>query len=189
VTQATNPTTRDQMVRTATALFQRIGYRATSWRRLVSEGGTPWGSAYHHFPGGKEELGVAAIELDADVIRRAIERAFERHADPGDAIRWWFGKAAKMLRDSDFEAGCPVGTIVLEMVPGSPALTAACRAAFSGWTAQLATLLRGRGYDAERARMIATATLTALEGGLMISRVYASTEPLDRAADQVVALL
>ena len=189
VTQATTPTTREQMVRTATALFQRVGYRATSWRRLVSEGGTPWGSAYHHFPGGKEELGVAAIELGADVVRRTIERAFERHEHPADAIRWWFGKAATMLRDSDFEAGCPVGTIVLEMVPESPALTAACRTAFSGWTGQLATLLRERGYDAERARTIATATMTVLEGGLMLSRVYASTEPLDRAADQVVALL
>ncbi len=190
VTQATTPTTREQMVRTATALFQRAGYNSTSWRRLVSEGGTPWGSAYHHFPGGKEELGVAAIELAADVVRRTIERAFERYEHPADAIRWWFGKDAKMLRDSDFEAGCPIATIVLEMVPGSPALTAACRTAFSGWTAQLSTLLCERGgYDAERASILATAALTALEGGLMLSRVYASTEPLDRAADQVVALL
>ena len=55
--------TRDRMIEAAMSLLQRRGYRATSWRVLTQESGTPWGSVQHHFPGGKEELGVAAIEL------------------------------------------------------------------------------------------------------------------------------
>ena len=90
------------MITTAMELFRREGYPATSWRRLIEAAGTPWGSAYHHFPGGKEELGVAAIELGSRVVTKTVERAFEKHERTEDAIRWWFGKAAQALAADDY---------------------------------------------------------------------------------------
>ena len=56
------------MIDTAVRLFQLHGYHATSWRGLVTASETPWGSVHHHFPGGKEELGVAAITTGGDMV-------------------------------------------------------------------------------------------------------------------------
>ncbi|MBW8856934.1 MAG: TetR family transcriptional regulator, partial [Bradyrhizobium sp.] len=58
------------------SLFQREGYAAASWRRLVQESGAPWGSAYHYFPDGKEQVGVAALEWAAQNVAGGIAQCF-----------------------------------------------------------------------------------------------------------------
>jgi TetR/AcrR family transcriptional repressor of lmrAB and yxaGH operons len=162
------------MVETAARLFQSEGYHATSWRRLVAESGTPWGSVHHHFPGGKEELGVAAIELGADAVAAVIDHCFEEHpGDPAAAVTAWFALSAKLMDSSDYSAGCPVATVALETTATSAPLAAASRAAFERWEAALAAHLDDPA--------LAGTLLTLLEGGLVRARVHGSTEPLAEA--------
>lgn len=168
-------------------LFRREGYTATSWRRLVDEAGTPWGSAYHHFPGGKEELAVAAIGLATEVTISTIRHAFEHRDSAEDAVRWWYRKAGQALASDDYRSGCPLATVALEVANGSPVLTEACRAAFARWHTVLAELLSGQGHD--DADGLAMAIVNNLEGALLISRVRRSVEPLAMAADHVAILL
>ncbi len=177
------------MLATAVRLFQRDGYHATSWRRLVDEAGTPWGSAHHHFPGGKEQLGVEAVQLGADFAIDGVRRGFERHDSPEDAIRWWYRKAGRRLADADYRGGCPLATITLETVNGSPKLTAACREAFDRWQGVLTELLREHGYAAEAATELAVAIIHNFEGALLLSRVRRDTNPLELAAEQIAVLL
>src|SRR4051794_4816372 len=113
--------TRDTMVMTAARLFQRDGYHATSWRGLVKEAGTPWGSINHHFPGGKEELGVAAIAAGAPAVEALIEHCFASTAGPAEAIERWFALSAELMEAEAYRAGCPVATVALETTPHSPA--------------------------------------------------------------------
>jgi TetR/AcrR family transcriptional repressor of lmrAB and yxaGH operons len=177
------------MVSTAMNLFRREGYPATSWRRLVEAAGTPWGSAYHHFPGGKEELAVAAIELGTEVVATMVRQAFERTGSIEDAVRWWYGKAGQALAADDYRGGCPLATITLEMANGSPALTEACRWAFTTWHELLTGLLGEHGHARETADDLAVAIMNNLEGALLLSRVRRSTEPLTLAAGHVALLL
>ena len=182
-----NPTTRERMVSAAMTLFRREGYTATSWRRLVDEAGTPWGSAYHHFPGGKEQLAVAAIGLAVDTTLATVDRAFERGETAEDAVRWWYRKAGQALAAGDYRSGCPLATLALEVVNDSPVLTEACRAGFDRWHETLTGHLTARGC--EPAAELATAIVTNIEGALLLSRVRRSAEPLDLAADHVATLL
>jgi TetR/AcrR family transcriptional repressor of lmrAB and yxaGH operons len=185
VPDTTTATTRERMISTAMTLFRRDGYAATSWRHLVEEAGTPWGSAYHHFPGGKEELAVAAVELGSAVVAKTVRRAFERTETAEDAVRWWFGKAGQALAADDYRGGCPVATITLELANNSPALTEACLAAFTRWHELLTTLLTERGFDSARADDLAIAVVNNLEGALLLCRVRRSLEPLEHAANHV----
>jgi TetR/AcrR family transcriptional repressor of lmrAB and yxaGH operons len=178
-------TTRERMISTAMTLFRREGYQATSWRRLVEEAGTPWGSAYHHFPGGKEQLAVAAIELGTAVVTKTVRRAFERNETIEDAVSWWYRKAGEALAADDYRGGCPLATITLEMAHASPAITKACEDAFAAWHALLVDLLGGHGADGDKAEDLATAIVTNLEGALLVSRVRRSPDPLERAARHV----
>ncbi|MEC3977710.1 TetR/AcrR family transcriptional regulator [Amycolatopsis sp. H20-H5] len=185
----TTATTRERMVSTAMTLFRRDGYAATSWRHLVEEAGTPWGSAYHHFPGGKEQLAVAAVELGTTVVAATVRRAFERTETVEDAVRWWFGKAGQALAADGYRGGCPVATITLELANSSPALTEACRAAFTSWHELLTGLLAGHGFDAARADDLAIAAMNNLEGALLLCRVRRSLDPLERAAAHVALVI
>ncbi|WP_233621857.1 TetR/AcrR family transcriptional regulator [Amycolatopsis sp. WAC 04182] len=181
-------TTRERMISTAMTLFRREGYQATSWRRLVEQAGTPWGSAYHHFPGGKEQLAVAAIGLGTAVVAKTVRRAFQRNETVEDAVAWWYRKAGEALAADDYRGGCPLATITLEMAHASPAITKACQDAFAAWHTLLVELLSDV-KDVKDPEDIATAIMNNLEGALLVSRVHRSSDALDRAARHVALVL
>jgi TetR/AcrR family transcriptional regulator, lmrAB and yxaGH operons repressor len=173
--------TREQMVDAAAQLFQREGYHATSWRRLVDESGAPWGSISHHFPGGKEELGVAAIERGGAAVTALIEHCFAQRRSAARAVGDWFAFSARMLEDTGYAAGCPVATVALETAATSPALAGASRDAFAAWERALRAGLTAHGLPRARAAALAGTVLTLMEGALIRARVERSTEPVTAA--------
>lgn len=181
--------TKGRMVATAARLLQQRGYAATSWRQLVEEAGTPWGSTYHHFPGGKEELAVAAIELSSEQVARFIDRCFDHSEHPAQAIGAWFAGAAASLDKSGYRDGCPVATVALETVPESPSITAAVRTAFGLWSERVTERLTQAGVAQPRAQELATIILINLEGGLVIARVAGNAHPLELAGSEMERLL
>jgi TetR/AcrR family transcriptional repressor of lmrAB and yxaGH operons len=177
------------MIESAAQLFQRHGYHAVSWRGLIEAAGTPWGSIHHHFPGGKEELGVAAIDLGADFLAAVIEQCFATTGSADAAVREWFRVTTDFVRESEFRAGCPVAIVALETTPHSEALTTASRRAFQRWESLLSEKLAAAGIARDRARELAGLVLTLLEGALLLSRVHASSAPLERAGAHAYSLV
>ena len=53
--------TRQRLVTAGADLFRHQGYAGTGVKQIVTAAQAPFGSMYHHFPGGKEELGAEAI--------------------------------------------------------------------------------------------------------------------------------
>lgn len=171
------------MVDTAVRLFRSQGYAATSWRGLVAESGTPWGSVQHHFPGGKQELAIAALGAGEDVALGAIRIAFDKYSNPGDAIAWWFGKAQLLLERSEYEQGCPIAMLALHS--GDPVIAAASRDALQRWQSELSTRLAEAGYD--DSDDLALSVLTTLEGALVLAKGLRSSRPLELAAAEMRA--
>ncbi len=177
------------MIETAVRLFQQHGYHATSWRELVAAAGTPWGSAHHHFPGGKEQLGIAAIEAGAQATAASIVESTLENADPATAVRAWCRTRAGELAAADFREGCPIAAVALDVGDGSHALRDACRTAFALWTDLLATRFVAAGATRKRARELATLIVLTVEGALLLARVSRSQTPLLLAGDQLATLL
>lgn len=189
--------TRQRMIEATERLLRRDGYAATGWRTVVEEAGAPWGSAYHHFPGGKEQLAAEAVELggahvlaalDA-AINSAMDSARDAAASPADGVRRWFTLAARNLAHSGFADGCPVATVALETAPGSERLSQACGAAIRSWETRLSEEFVRAGADPVRAAQLATLTVGNLEGALLLARLARGTEPLELAADLICGLL
>jgi TetR/AcrR family transcriptional repressor of lmrAB and yxaGH operons len=181
--------TKSRMVETALRLFQRTGYHATSWRTLIDAGKTPWGSAHHHFPGGKEQLGVAAIALGDEAMAGAIRQAFDASRSVPDAVRAWCAASAERLEKSGYREGCPIATVALETVPGVDALTDACSRAFEHWTDAIAAKLVAAGVKRKRAAELATVVLAGIEGALVVARVGRSKRPLVLTGEHLAQLL
>ena len=55
--------TRAKMLEAAAMLFEREGYSGAGLNAILDQSAAPRGSLYFHFPGGKEELAIAAIEM------------------------------------------------------------------------------------------------------------------------------
>jgi len=160
--------TRTRLIETAAYLFHRRGYAGVGINEILKLAKAPKGVLYHHFPGGKPELGVAAVVLSAEIFDDQIRAAAEEAKDASEFIVALGELTADDLMRTNFEAGCPLATIALETAPNEASLTAACRAGFEKWIATTADELSGFGL--KDARSLAELVLTSLEGALAIAR-------------------
>src|SRR3972149_8976232 len=53
--------TRERILGVSAEIFRRQGYEGTGLKQIVAAAKVPFGSLYHFFPGGKEQLGAEAI--------------------------------------------------------------------------------------------------------------------------------
>lgn len=170
--------TKTRMTVAAAQLFQRHGYHAVGFRRIVEESGAPRGSIYHHFPGGKEQLAVEAVALSGAAMLRTIEQVTAEAADVAGMLEGLAEVLAGWLETSAFEAGCPVATVALECAPEIDDITAACREVFRGWIGVLRARLVAEGWGDEEAGDLATTIVAAVEGALLLARVERDAAPL-----------
>jgi TetR/AcrR family transcriptional regulator, lmrAB and yxaGH operons repressor len=172
----------------AVRLLRQQGFHGTALHDILAAAGTPRGSLYFHFPGGKEEIGEAALTLAAEAARRAIAHLGET-AENAEAFvtRIARGMAAE-LEGSGFKEGCPIATTALETAAQSEVLGAAARTAFKAWEREIGRGLLRFGISADDADLVATLVLSQFEGALLLARTYKSLEPM-RRAEQAVKLL
>jgi TetR/AcrR family transcriptional repressor of lmrAB and yxaGH operons len=173
----------------AARLFRQQGYHGTALHDILAAGGAPRGSLYFHFPKGKEEIGVAALTLAGEAVRKAIAKAAETSENAEIfLIRVVRGMAAD-LEKSGYKEGCPIATTALETAAQSEALGAATRNAFQKWELEIKRGLFRFGLPAGDAELAATLVLSQLEGALLLARTYRSPEPLNRAEHALKLLL
>lgn len=166
------------MVATAAHLFQRHGYHAVGFRRIVDDSGAPRGSIYHHFPGGKQQLAVEAVELSGNALVRTVERITADAPDVAGVLEGLADVLSGWLESSSFEAGCPVATVALECAPGIGSITRACQQVFRGWIGVFADRLVDEGWREADAADFATTVVAAVEGALLLARVEGDAQPL-----------
>ena len=180
--QGVSTTPREKMIVSAALLMRERGVGATSFSEVIQRSGAPRGSIYHHFPGGKAQLIEAATRYAGDFTAAGLLAAL-RHDDPVRAVHEFTQTWTKILRQSDFGAGCPVVAATLEG-ERSPLARAAAGAAFAQWESLIAQALAPYTTSA-RARSIATLFITAIEGAVIIARAQRSTAPLQRVAAEL----
>ena len=170
--------TRRQLVETTAQLLQKQGLNGTGLLQVLAESGAPRGSLYFHFPGGKEQLTVEAIEYSRAVISGWLRKSLDAHPDPGAALADIAERYARRVERSEFTLGCPIAAVALEGTPVSERLRQATEAALGEREELLAGHLVAADIEPARAHAVATAFLSGLEGALMLSRARRSAEPL-----------
>ena len=180
---------RQTVVWAAAKLFRRQGYSGTGLRDILAASGAARGSLYHHFPGGKEEIGAAAVTAAGSLVTETFQELANLSDSPADFLRHYTDLLVRWLEASKFRDGCPITTTLLETTPGSAAITAAGRAVFDDWSGVMEMLLARHGWPAERIAPTATAIIAGLEGALMLARVRGSSQPIRDTAEALCALL
>ena len=179
---------RARMVTSAALLIRERGAHSTAIADVLAHSGAPRGSAYHYFPGGRGQLLCEAVDYAADFVADAIVDAETGVAMLDTAVRFY----RQGLLDSDYRAGCPVLAVAVEAGdPDNRTAAAVERAgvAFDRWQDLIADRLVGDGFPRKRARALATLTIAALEGALVLARTGRDVEPLDTVHRQLRGLL
>ena len=189
MTETPTPGTRERLIAAMTDALRRRGLHGIGLTELLAQAGAPKGVLYHHFPGGKTELAVAAIDDVVARMLRGLEALLASTPDPIAATRRWMAGATAHLRDTGFESGCPLATVALESRPEDAALREALARAFATLRERIARALEEHGEPRAQAQGIAALIVATYEGGLLQARVAQSSEPIAQATETLLSLL
>lgn len=186
---AERPDTRQRLIAAMREALRRRGLHGIGLNELLAEAGAPKGVLYHHFPGGKTALAVAAID---DSVRRLCAQLDAMLASGQPLIvvlEGWLAGGERKLEQSGYAAGCPLATVALESTPQDPEIRAAVDAGFSAFRQRIAAALRAQGRSADASEALAALIVSAYEGGLMQARVAGNTESMVRIGQALRLLL
>ena len=171
--------TRERIVDTTTELFRRHGYSGTGLKQIVADANAPFGSIYHFFPGGKEQLGAEVIRRSGRMYMEIVMATLADAPDPVSAMTYGFEVAATVLRETEWIDPCPVAAVAAEVASSNEPLRLATAEVFASWIEAGAAWLATYGIAPERARDLAVVFTELLEAGFLLSRAMRTTEPLE----------
>jgi TetR/AcrR family transcriptional regulator, lmrAB and yxaGH operons repressor len=174
---------RRRMIESAVTLLAIRGLQGTAFSDVLDHSGAPRGSVYHHFPGGKDALVGAAIELAGN---RALSVLDAVAGEPPRVVTRYFLEIwRQVLVRSGLRAGCAV--LAVTVATDSPELLDHAADIFQAWRARIAELYVLGGMEVKAAARLATTLVAASEGAVVVSRAERSLEPFELVAEELVA--
>jgi AcrR family transcriptional regulator len=178
--------TKDRILDTTAELFRRQGYTGTGMKQIAAAAAAPFGSLYHFFPGGKEDLGCEVIRTSGRLYTQLFATVALEAPDVVTAVGDFFAGAAETLRETDYADACPIATVALEVASTNEPLREATAEVFAEWIDGATRYFAFSGIPRERSRELAFAMLCLLEGAFIFSRAMRSTESLHIAGATAV---
>lgn len=176
---------RERMVAGATELLATKGLQATSFSEVIELTGTPRGSIYHHFPGGKDELVLAALQMSREQLTSMLGRLDRQRPDV--LLATWFEAWRELLTSSDYGSGC--AAVAVTVATESDELRAASGECFTHWVGEIAQLFTAAGMASDQAADFAGALLAATEGAIVMARATRGLDGFERVERQMTCLL
>ena len=163
-------------------LFRRNGYTGTGLKQIVTTANAPFGSLYHFFPGGKEQLGAEVIRSSGMMYLQLFEIFFAPAPDLVSGVEAFFAGAAVTLRETGYADACPIATVALEVASTNEPLRKATAEVFTAWIDAGTKGFAKFGLAEDVARSLTLSLVASLEGAFVLSRALRSTEPLEVAS-------
>jgi AcrR family transcriptional regulator len=179
--------TKTRMLDSAADVLRERGAAGLTIDEVLTRSGAPRGSVYHHFPDGRTQILTEALRYAGDSITAKIEAA----AVEGGMnllhrfVEFW----EQLLRDTHFTAGCPVVAAAIGSAPEEQQLTTTAGEIFQSWREALTRSFVGEGFPSAEASALATTSLAAVEGAVVLCRATHTTEPLREVAEQIEFLV
>ena len=180
---------RQKIVKAATRLFNIQGYHATGLNQILKESGAPKGSLYYHFPDGKEQLAVEAVNKMAAQIEEDIKQVMNQYDHALDAFQAHVKQIAKHFDEDDLFEGLPIGLLAAETSLMSEPLRKACKDAFESWESLYCEKLIQDGFEPEKAHRLSLLVNSMIEGAITRSLTNLNGQPLLNISDCLPEIL
>jgi TetR/AcrR family transcriptional regulator, transcriptional repressor for nem operon len=180
--------TRSRIVNAAADLIYARGVDRTSLDDVMVESGVSKSQLYHYFAD-KDALVLEVITLQTERVLNAQQP----HLDAMDslkALRMW-GDAIIKLNARAHAKGCPLGSLASELANDSEAARTRLAASFAMWSDSIErglTKMRQSGalLPSTNPHELAVALLSAVQGGLLLSKTTQTSRPLEIAIDMAI---
>lgn len=181
--------TRDRIVAAAAGLMYARGVAGTSTEDVQVAAGVSASQIYHYF-GDKRALTRAVIEYQTDTIL-GIQEPLLARLDDLEALRAWAEAIVAIQRANGYRGGCPLGSLASELAENDSDARQDLATSYRRWHRAIHTGLaalqeRGEldpGADIDK---LATALLTTLQGGLLLTKTLRDSEPLETALTAMI---
>jgi TetR/AcrR family transcriptional repressor of lmrAB and yxaGH operons len=170
-------TTRERLIRAAVFLFQSQGYHGVGLTAILTRARAPKGSLYHHFPGGKEDLAVAAVDWLGAEVDQFLEARLAAGLGGSDLMLAFARHGATDLAGRGMIRGSLIAVLTQDAIAESAAIRAALSRVLGGWRNRIATAF-AREMPAEQANAAALVAFALLSGATSIARLSGQAEDL-----------
>jgi TetR/AcrR family transcriptional repressor of nem operon len=175
--------TRDRIVAAAAKLIGERGVADTSIDEVLERAGASKGQLYHYFED-REALLRAVVAHNADGVLSWVGGPL----DSWTAIRSSFDAMVDLQRERQARGGCPIGSLVGQLAEADENARLALADGLGRWETRLrdglrSMQLRGKLAANADASRLATATLAAIQGGLLLTQTSRDPNQLAIALD------
>ncbi len=177
--------TRSRILTAAQRLFRKRGYHATGLADILTLAQAPKGSLYHHFPGGKEAIGVCVIANMAEGLLGLLAASRARSTEA--MVLQVGAQLLAVMEKTDYEI-CTLFAAFTAERQTSPALGEAVGQAYDGFVDAMAARLQRDGVVPKAARDTALMVTALLEGGSLLSQAQQNSNAFRLGVKQAAAL-
>lgn len=189
--------TRQRLIEAGAEILRRQGYNGTGIQQVLDGCNVPKGSFYHFFKS-KEDFALQVVDHHAVRLAAGLRTLFaDSSKTPLARLRSFFDYFLACYSDPDDQlssCGCPIGNLVQEMAPVSPAFRQRLENVILDLEKNMAGLLRqaqaqgempARLDPEETARFIAA----SWQGAILRMKAAGDPTPLARARDFLMELV
>jgi AcrR family transcriptional regulator len=183
--------TRNRVLDAASALVFEHGVAGTTLDDVRAAADVSKGQLYHYFAD-KEDLIHAVVD-------RTIQQVLDAQPALADLSSWtaiakWFDDLVELQAARHAVGGCPIGGLASELAETDEQARTELAAGFDRWEAPLRKGLlemraRGKLRRGADPAQLATATLAAIQGGLVLTQTRRDPQQLRIALDAAYAYL
>ncbi len=171
-------TPREQIIQATCILLEKQGFPATGLNEIVRESGAPKGSLYHYFPEGKEQLVSEAVLYSGEILVNRLRVELDKDPDPIQAMYAYILRLADKIEEKQFTAGNPLSIVAIESAAASERISQSCQQVYGKMESVFREKLTSSGMSSTLAEEKACLMMIGLEGGILLSRVRQTADPL-----------
>jgi len=166
-------------------VFRQYGYEGTTMSRLSAATGLVKSSLYHHFPVGKEEMALAALDYLRSGLDVNILQPLRAEGAPRDRLH-----AMNQVVEAFYNHGkrsCLLA--LLSLGSAKDLFNVQVREVLNLWIDALATVVMETGIDPITARQRAEDAIVQIQGAIILAHGMDDTAPFDRALQRLPEIL
>lgn len=168
-------TTRNRLIEATITLMRRTGLSGAGINEIVRESGSPKGSVYHFFPGGKHQIVKEGLTAYTERVVAFIDAILSSKREPGEKVKALFNAFAERIEQGKFRQSCPVGTVCLDLDAQVDDLRPVVADAFEQYKNAITVHFAFR--ERRRADSFAGLILTTIQGAYIRGRADRSGKP------------
>ena len=181
---------KNTIIETAVELLQIQGYSSTGINEIIEKSGSPRGSLYHYFKGGKDEIVTEALLFYGNEISSMLWTLSENSHSLSEFIQSVFTVFMENLKTSDFTKACPVAATALESGKENVPIQTVLGNIYGSWNKIVCDKIISSNCSTtqERACQTADALISLLQGSIIAAKIKRDESPMKNALDAAMLI-